>query len=45
MSALLSTDNRFQPPMGYDDASFLPQGLILDGEVLPAHKLGEPAGS
>lgn len=45
MSALLSTDNHFQPPVGYEDSSFLPQGLILDGEVLPAHKLGEPAGT
>lgn len=41
MSALLTPDNHFQPPAGYEYASFSPQGLLLDGEILPAHRLGK----
>ncbi|WP_243545818.1 hypothetical protein [Pseudodesulfovibrio tunisiensis] len=40
VSLILSRENRFQPPPEYWDATFTPQGLILEGRVTPMHKLG-----
>lgn len=39
-SVILAKENGFQPPVEYIDAEFSPQGLIIEGKVLPMHKLG-----
>ena len=39
-SVILARENMFQPPAEYLEESFVPQGLILEGRVLPMHKLG-----
>ena len=39
-SVILARENGFQPPAEYLAESFVPQGLILNGQVLPMHKLG-----
>lgn len=39
-SVILAKENGFQPPVEYMDAEFVPQGLIIEGKVLPMHKLG-----
>ena len=40
-SVILARENSFQPPAEYLDEKFIPQGLILEGKVLPMHKLGQ----
>ena len=39
-SVILARENGFQPPEEYLAEKFIPQGLILEGKVLPMHKLG-----
>jgi len=39
-SVILAKENEFCAPDEYRDAEFTPQGLILEGKVLPMHKLG-----
>lgn len=39
-SVILSKENRFQAPDDYSSAEFVAQGLILEGKVVPMHKLG-----
>ncbi|EGB13945.1 hypothetical protein DND132_0730 [Pseudodesulfovibrio mercurii] len=39
-SVILARENGFQPPAEYLTDKFIPQGFILDGKVLPIHKLG-----
>ncbi|WP_316900086.1 hypothetical protein [Pseudodesulfovibrio indicus] len=39
-SVILARENGFQPPAEYLDEQFIPQGLILEGKVLPMHRLG-----
>lgn len=39
-SVILAKENGFQPPVEYMDEQFIPQGLIMEGKVLPMHKLG-----
>jgi len=39
-SVILAKENGFQPPAEYMDEHFIPQGLIMEGKVLPMHKLG-----
>lgn len=39
-SVILAKENGFQPPAEFMDVEFIPQGLILEGKVLPMHKLG-----
>ncbi len=40
-SVILAKENYFQAPDEYVNADFVPQGLILEGKVLPMHKLGK----
>jgi hypothetical protein len=40
VSVILAKENEFQPPAEYMDVEFIPQGLILEGRILPMHKLG-----
>lgn len=40
-SVILAKENRFRAPVEYLDAEFVPQGLIIEGKVLPMHKLGK----
>ena len=40
-SVILSRENGFQVPAEYRGSEFTPQGLILEGAVLPMHRLGE----
>jgi len=40
-SVILAKENSFQAPVEYMDAEFIPQGLIIEGKVLPMHKLGK----
>lgn len=40
-SVILARENGFQPPAEYLNEKFIPQGLILEGKVLPMHKLGQ----
>lgn len=40
-SVILSKENEFQVPPEYLGSDFIPQGLILDGKVLPMHRLGK----
>jgi len=40
-SVILAKENEFQAPVEYLDAAFTPQGLIIEGRVLPMHKLGK----
>jgi len=39
-SVILAKENCFQAPEEYMEAEFVPQGLIIEGKVLPMHKLG-----
>ncbi|WP_207259661.1 hypothetical protein [Desulfovibrio sp. Huiquan2017] len=39
-SVILARENGFQPPVEYLTEKFIPQGLILEGKVLPMHRLG-----
>ncbi|WP_272701234.1 hypothetical protein [Desulfovibrio sp. Fe33] len=39
-SVILARENGFQPPAEYLDEKFIPQGLILEGRVVPMHRLG-----
>jgi hypothetical protein len=39
-SVILARENGFQPPAEYLAEKFIPQGFILEGKVLPMHKLG-----
>ena len=39
-SVILAKENDFQVPDEYKGAKFVPQGLIIEGKVLPMHKLG-----
>ncbi len=39
-SVILAKENEFSAPLEYLDAEFVPQGLIIEGKVLPMHKLG-----
>ncbi len=39
-SVILAKENEFSAPIEYLDAEFIPQGLIIEGKVLPMHKLG-----
>lgn len=38
-SLILSRENGYQRPPEYADATFHPQGLVVDGRVLPLHRL------
>lgn len=40
-SVILAKENGFSAPVEYSDSEFIPQGLILEGKVLPMHKLGK----
>ena len=40
-SVILAKENGFKAPLEYMDAEFIPQGLIIEGKVLPMHKLGK----
>jgi len=40
-SVILAKANCFAAPDEYVDARFVPQGLIIEGGVLPMHKLGQ----
>nr|WP_321514155.1 hypothetical protein [uncultured Pseudodesulfovibrio sp.] len=40
-SVILAKENGFQPPQEFMDEKFVPQGLILEGKLLPMHKLGQ----
>ncbi|MEF2229675.1 MAG: hypothetical protein V3571_02000 [Pseudodesulfovibrio sp.] len=40
-SVILSRENGFQVPAEYRGAEFVPQGLVIEGAVLPMHRLGE----
>lgn len=40
-SVILARENGFQAPPEYADAKFITQGLILEGKVVPMHKLGK----
>lgn len=40
-SVILAKENEFSAPIEYLDAQFVPQGLIIEGKVLPMHKLGK----
>ena len=39
-SVILARENGFLPPAEYLGEKFIPQGLILEGKVLPMHRLG-----
>lgn len=39
-SVILAKENGFKAPEEYMGAEFVPQGLIIEGKVLPMHKLG-----
>lgn len=39
-SVILAKENGYQAPAEYGDGEFIPQGLILEGKVLPMHRLG-----
>ncbi len=39
-SIILTRENGFAAPLEYADEDFIPQGLIIEGKVLPMHKLG-----
>ncbi|CCH47349.1 hypothetical protein [Pseudodesulfovibrio piezophilus] len=39
-SVILAKENRFTVPAEFMDSEFIPQGLIIEGKVLPMHKLG-----
>jgi len=39
-SVILVRENGFQPPTEYLGENFIPQGLILEGRVVPMHRLG-----
>ena len=39
-SVILAKENGFSAPDEYCDAEFVAQGLIMEGKVLPMHKLG-----
>jgi len=43
-SVILSRDNEFQAPREYLNAEFVPQGLIIEGALLPMHRLGADFG-
>lgn len=40
-SVILAKENGFSAPEEYMGLEFIPQGLILEGKVLPMHKLGK----
>jgi len=40
-SVILAKENGFSAPDEYRDMGFVPQGLIIEGKVLPMHKLGQ----
>lgn len=40
-SVILAKENGFSVPQEYERARFVPQGLIIEGGVLPMHKLGQ----
>lgn len=40
VSMLLSGHNRFQGPREYRSVELLPQGILIEGEVVPLHVLG-----
>ncbi|QJB58008.1 hypothetical protein [Pseudodesulfovibrio sp. zrk46] len=40
-SVILAKENGFSAPEEYMDAEFVPQGVIIEGKVLPMHKLGK----
>lgn len=40
-SVILAKENCFCAPEEYVDSEFVPQGLIIEGKVLPMHKLGK----
>jgi len=39
-SVILAKENGFSAPEEYMDSQFTPQGVIIEGKVLPMHKLG-----
>ncbi|BCS87464.1 hypothetical protein [Pseudodesulfovibrio sediminis] len=39
-SVILAKENGFQPPAEFMHEKFTPQGLILEGKLIPIHKLG-----
>lgn len=40
-SVILAKENGFSAPDEYMDSEFIPQGVIIEGKVLPMHKLGK----
>jgi hypothetical protein len=40
ISLIFAKENGFQAPEEYMGAEFLPQGLIIEGRVMPMHELG-----
>jgi len=40
-SVILAKENAFSAPEEYGNMGFVPQGLIIEGKVLPMHKLGQ----
>jgi hypothetical protein len=40
ISLIFAKENGFQAPAEYAGAEFIPQGLIIEGRVLPMHELG-----
>ena len=40
-SVILARENGFQPPAEFLTDKFIPQGLIMEGKVLPMHRLGQ----
>jgi len=40
-SVILAKENAFSAPEEFGNMGFVPQGLIIEGKVLPMHKLGQ----
>jgi hypothetical protein len=40
ISLIFAKENAFQAPPEYMNTEFVPQGLIIEGRVLPMHRLG-----
>ncbi|WP_432737796.1 class I SAM-dependent methyltransferase [Maridesulfovibrio sp. FT414] len=41
VSVLLAKNTAFQGPKEYHDMNLFPQGIIIEGNIVPLHKLGE----
>ena len=40
ISLVLSRTNGFQGPAAYDTEDFFPQGVVIEGQIVPLHQLG-----